>query len=306
MIFEKISSKISVKIIHLPYSNTGTLNKLRNILWLFRVEGNIHVTGDVYYAILLSRQRFIATIHDIGVLSEVSRLKKWIIKFFWFDIPAKKAKKLIFVSNHARNDFLTRVKAEISKTRVIYNPLPEGFQYLPRTFNTQNPVILHLGTKTNKNLIRLCEALNGIPCTLIVVGKLNEFQTKSLEENKIDFKNKFNVSDEEIKDLYLSSDMLCFVSTHEGFGMPIIEAQAIGRPVITSNISSMPEIAGTGACLVDPYDVMEIRRSVLKVIRDGNYREELIKSGLENVKRFDPNVIAGQYLEVYTEVFGRA
>ena len=93
--------------------------------------------------------------------------------------------------------------------------------------------------------------------------------------------------------------MISFCSLLEGFGLPILEAQATGRPVITSNLSSMPEVAGNGALLVDPYDVNAIRKGILRIIQDGALRENLIVKGLENVKRFSPQKVADAYVELY-------
>ena len=80
--------------------------------------------------------------------------------------------------------------------------------------------------------------------------------------------NYTNLSQEAIIQQYIDCDMLSFVSTYEGFGMPIIEAQAIGRPVITSNIGAMKEVALDTACLVDPYDVESIKNGIQKLIRE--------------------------------------
>ena len=96
--------------------------------------------------------------------------------------------------------------------------------------------------------------------------------------------------------------MVVFVSTYEGFGLPILEGNAVGRPVITSNISSMPEVAGDAACLVNPFDEAEIRNGVLKVIKESSYRQELVAKGLINVKRFRPEEIAKQYAELYKDI----
>jgi glycosyltransferase involved in cell wall biosynthesis len=98
--------------------------------------------------------------------------------------------------------------------------------------------------------------------------------------------------------------MLLFASTYEGFGLPIIEAQAVGRPVITSDLCSMPEAAGGAACLVDPYDVAAIRQAVLRVMEDHEYRDDLIARGLVNVERFRASKVAAQYAQLYRTVAG--
>jgi glycosyltransferase involved in cell wall biosynthesis len=96
--------------------------------------------------------------------------------------------------------------------------------------------------------------------------------------------------------------MVVFVSTYEGFGLPIVEANATGRPVITSNICSMPEIAGSAACLVDPSDCSSIRQGILRVMNDDGYRAGLVAMGFDNVKRFRASLIAAQYAELYHDI----
>ena len=104
------------------------------------------------------------------------------------------------------------------------------------------------------------------------------------------------------QDEYRNADMLLFVSTYEGFGLPIVEANAVGRPVVTSQISSMPEVAADAACLVDPYDVASIRHGVQRVIENAAYRNELIQRGYVNAMRFSQEVVAARYAEVYRDV----
>jgi glycosyltransferase involved in cell wall biosynthesis len=96
-------------------------------------------------------------------------------------------------------------------------------------------------------------------------------------------------------------DILVFPSLFEGFGMPIIEAQAMGTPVLTSNLSSMPEVAGDGALLVNPYSVNDIKDGVLKLIEDSSYRSRLIENGFRNCQKFNSKEIANQYYELYKQ-----
>ena len=90
---------------------------------------------------------------------------------------------------------------------------------------------------------------------------------------------------------------------YEGFGMPILEAQAVGRAVISSNLFSMPEVAGDSAVLVDPFNIGEIRSAILKIISDDTFREDRIRKGFENIKRFDPELIANQYFGLYEMIY---
>jgi glycosyltransferase involved in cell wall biosynthesis len=124
----------------------------------------------------------------------------------------------------------------------------------------------------------------------------------ALSENNIDYSSVANISDDEIVREYERSDMLVFVSTYEGFGLPIVEANAVGRPVITSNILSMPEVAGDAACLVDPLNVSEIKDGIRRIITDAHYRKQLVENGYRNAKRFEAAAVAGQYAQLYEEV----
>jgi glycosyltransferase involved in cell wall biosynthesis len=97
--------------------------------------------------------------------------------------------------------------------------------------------------------------------------------------------------------------MVLFASTYEGFGMPIVEANTVGRPVITSNLLSMPEVAGDAALIVNPYNVDEIRNGIIKIIEDDEYRNQLINNGFRNAERFSLRNISEEYLKLYNKMF---
>ena len=124
------------------------------------------------------------------------------------------------------------------------------------------PVVLQVGTGWNKNVERVAEALRGTACRLEIVGSLSETQRTALHGSGVPFRELGRVGDEELVAAYHRCDLLIFASVYEGFGMPIVEAQAVGRVVITSNCSSMPEAAGDGALLVDLWDELVLPRAV--------------------------------------------
>jgi glycosyltransferase involved in cell wall biosynthesis len=123
-----------------------------------------------------------------------------------------------------------------------------------------------------------------------------------LRQSGIAYSYHSGLSDAEVLEKYFEADIVTLVSTYEGFGMPILEGQATGRPVITSNLYSMPEVAGDAACIVDPFDARAMRAGFRRLIEDDEYRQALVAKGFDNVKRFDPDRIAEQYLALYQDI----
>jgi glycosyltransferase involved in cell wall biosynthesis len=162
--------------------------------------------------------------------------------------------------------------------------------------------VLQVGATPTKNIERTAEALAGLSCHLDIIGRLSASQKQALKRFGINYSNSFQLSDSEVLAKYEQSDVVIFPSLLEGFGMPIVEGNAVGRPVITSNVSSMPEVAGDAACLVDPLSVASIRAGFLRVVEDSSFRSGLIESGFKNAQRFSARTIASQYCSLYEEV----
>jgi glycosyltransferase involved in cell wall biosynthesis len=263
-------------------------------------KGINHITGDIHFiALLLNKRNTVLTIHDLGLLNHRSRLVRLIFKFFWVTMPVRRSALITTVSFATRNELLKYVNTDPRKVKVIYNPVPDFFEPSKKTFNKAEPVILQIGTKANKNIGRLIEALETIPCHLQIIGKLSEELQHKLLNARIKHTVSYSLTNEQIIQKYHEADIISFVSTFEGFGLPIVEGNAVGRVVVTSNVSSMPEVAGDAAHLVNPFDVNSIRNGFLKVINDDLYREQLVKAGFENRERFKPGKIAEQYTDIY-------
>lgn len=298
---EGLPEEVTYKVFLCPFQSKGIIRRMLNCLMAIFSQGDInHITGDVHYlALLLSRKKTVLTIHDCRSLHRLKGLRRKIFKLFWFDLPIKRSSIVTVISSFTKQELLELVQCPEEKIIVVPDPVTKGFTFKPKQFNEDNPVILQIGTGSNKNLERIVQACEGLDVTLDIVGKLSNEQRTLLEEKGIRYSNSYNLSDHEIKQKYESCDIVVFASLYEGFGMPILEAQATGRPVITSNIEPMIEVAGQGACFVDPKEINEIRRSIEKIIQETDYRRTLIIAGLKNVERFRSSEIAKQYVSLY-------
>ena len=302
---EKLAGKIDAQVFICRQFNDGYYSKVINIIDAsFLQSGDVnHITGEVHFLnLLMKKKRVLLTIHDCGMMIRKAGMAQKVIKWLYLSAPVKKAQIIATVSEATKNEIINYTGVNPDKVRVIPVPLNPIFQPGVKIFNNQKPVILHIGTGYNKNLNRLIEAIAGINCHLTIVGELSEEHRLALAENEIEYSNEYNISDTRMLEKYQQCDMLSFVSIFEGFGMPIIEAQAVERVVITSNVSSMPEVAGNGAYLVNPLDVDDIRSGILKLIDDGLLRNSLINNGKLNKLRFGSDKIAAMYLELYEEI----
>jgi len=266
-----------------------------------------HVTGDVHYLALgLVRKKTVLSIMDCGNLIRLRGWKRAVMRYGWFAWPVWRSQVVTALSNATRRDLIELVGVPPEKIRVVYASLAKEFLAKPAVFNAGCPLILMIGTAPNKNLERMSEALSGISCQIEVIGMTTKKQRDAFGVHGLNVKILGDIDDATMLGCYERCDLLLFASTFEGFGMPIVEAQAVGRCVITSNCSAMPEAAGDGACLVDPFDSASIRAGVERVINDAAYRDELVRRGFANAQRFSITKIASDYAAIYREVAAAA
>jgi len=288
----------------LPHYSSSVGRILRNILSLKSAPGIIyHVTGDVHYAVLgLPRRQTILTVHDSVFLETSHGLKRLFFQWLFLRLPVSRCQVVTTISAKSKQEIIRYTGCRPDKILVIPDPVESCIYPQARTFNQQNPVLLFIGSTPNKNLDRIIEAITPITCTLHIVGKISDAQREALDQAHIRYRVQQDLSDQEMADAYAACDIVLFPSLYEGFGLPIIEGQKAGRVVLTSNISPMREVAGLGACLVDPYDAVAIRTGIQKLIDDQVYREKLIQAGFSNVAQYSPARIAGLYLNLYRKM----
>jgi glycosyltransferase involved in cell wall biosynthesis len=256
-----------------------------------------HVSGDVHFLMWgIPKGKRVLTIHDIGFLREAKGIKYQLLRFFWLTGPVKKAHAITCVSTATKNEILRHLP-KARRIQVIPTVVDQRFVRADKAFDTECPTILLLGSAPNKNLKRVLKATQGLNVKLSIVAKLDTEELELLQGQKYEVCQ--SIFFEDLLEKYKQADIVSLCSTHEGFGMPIIEAQATGRVVLTSNCSSMPDVASKGALLVDPFSVKSIKEGIQQLISNDSLRNELIAAGFENCKRFDPAVVAQQYLKVY-------
>jgi glycosyltransferase involved in cell wall biosynthesis len=287
--------------------NKGLLPRLHTVIEARHHQSDLtHVTGDINYAaLLLDRRRSVLTVHDTEFLERASRAKAILYTWLWLKLPVRRVALVTVPSEATRDDVVRLTRVDPAKIKVIPNPVADEFVPLPPRSPSGTPVVLVMGTRPNKNLKRMVQALEGLGCRALIVGEPDGDQRVALERSGVEFEVRSALADEEVREVYAECDLLLFASTKEGFGIPVLEAQASGRPVVTSDRPPMTVVSGGAACLVDPFDVVSIRAGVERVLASDTYRSELVERGLENVRRYRAADVALQYAGLYAELASR-
>lgn len=245
-------------VLHSPIPFVFTICDLIHL----QFPGKAKFAKQLYYDLFIKPGTYRA--HKILTISEYS--KKTIME--WANVPAE---KIAMVS--------CGISADLT---------PYGEQYQPGF-----PYLLHVGnTKSHKNVARLLQAFavakmdSGI--RIILTGEktseLSEVIMKHHLEKRVIFSGL--ISEKQLAEYYRGALAVTFPSLYEGFGLPVLEAMACGTPALTSDATSLPEVAGDAAVLINPYEIDSIAQGIEKIISDSSLRNDLIKKGLERVKLF--------------------
>ena len=238
-------------------------------------------------------------------------------------IATHRSTRVLTVSEASKRDILKYFRVPEGKIDVIYNGIDERFGEIPspdevlrvrERYQLNDPFVLYAGNiKPHKNLERLIEAFhllrrNGHDTVkLLIIGdEISKYATlrRAVHRHKLHKHVRFFgfVSDQTLAALYRLADVFVFPSLYEGFGLPPLEAMASGTPVITSNVSSLPEVVGDAALLIDPYEPAAIAQAMHRVLTEPSLREDLRRRGLQRVKEFSWDRSIRRVHEIYQEV----
>jgi glycosyltransferase involved in cell wall biosynthesis len=241
---------------------------------------------------------------------------------------ARRSDCILTVSEASKRDILHFFNVRPEKIVVVYNAIDEQFWVSPceedvarvrERYQLHRRFVLYVGNiKPHKNLVRIIEAFDELrrrnvddELKLLIIGdeisKLPALR-RAVHTHKLHKHVRFlgYVSTETLAILYRLSSVFVFPSLYEGFGLPPLEAMACGTPVVTSNVSSLPEVAGDAAVLVDPYDVDAIADGIYRVLSDPHLAAEMRRKGLERAREFSWQRSVARTREVYRTVGGAA
>jgi glycosyltransferase involved in cell wall biosynthesis len=274
----------------------------------------------------LLRCRSVVTIHDCIHLMFPEYLPNRLAYYYakgsmW--TASRKADRILTVSEASKKDILRFFNVAPEKVEVIYNAIderflapanPERMELVRQRYQLDHPFVLYVGNiKPHKNIERLIDAFGRARTQgpdnlkLIIIGdEISKYPAlrQSVHRHKLDKHVRFLGFQpmETLAAFYRLARAFVFPSLYEGFGLPPLEAMACGTPVVTSNVSSLPEIAGGAALLVDPYEEEAIANAIVRAVTDETLRAELIAKGVQRAHTFSWTHSVKKIHDIYMQV----
>jgi glycosyltransferase involved in cell wall biosynthesis len=278
---------------------------------------------------------YILTVHDLLEhmygSRDASSLRRS-LHFYLTRRVLRRAARVIAVSQFTKKEIEKLLSIPDRRIEVVYNAIDERFlnghatdadrALIAQRYQVNYPFILYAGAiRPHKNVVRIIEAFSALKnelqkecqlpdLKLIIIGddlsshpRLRRTVVRSGVQNDVRFLGFVPI--EVLRIFYDVAKVFVFPSLYEGFGLPPLEAMAHGTPVVTSNTSSLPEVAGNAALLVNPENVFEIRRGLQRVLLDMELREKMKQRGYEQAMKFSWAASVGRILEIYREVAER-
>jgi glycosyltransferase involved in cell wall biosynthesis len=281
---------------------------------------------------------YVLTVHDLLEHMYGSRHASTLRRSLHFYLTRRvlrKAARVIAVSQFTKSEIEKLLAIPDNRIEVVYNAIDDRFlhghataadrELIAQRYLVNYPFILYAGAiRPHKNVVRIIEAFSALKSELlketqkeqqfldlklIIIGddlsshpRVRRTVVRSGVQNDVRFLGFVPI--DVLRIFYDVAKVFVFPSLYEGFGLPPLEAMAHGTPVVTSNTSSLPEVAGNAALLVNPENVFEIRRGLQRVLLDATLRERMKKLGYEQAQRFSWTTSVSRILEIYREVAG--
>jgi glycosyltransferase involved in cell wall biosynthesis len=239
---------------------------------------------------------------------------------------ARRSDRILTVSEASKRDILRLLDVPADKVVVVYNAIDERFSREPNAedvarvrerFQLDQRFVLYVGNiRPHKNLVRLIEAFHELrrgeleDLKLLIIGdEISKYPALRLAVHRLKLHKHVRflgyLQDDTLAILYRLAAVFAFPSLYEGFGLPPLEAMASGTPVVTSNVSSLPEVAGDAAILVDPYDTGSIVDGLRRVLTDPALAADLRARGLARARAFSWEQSVRKTHRLYQEIAGR-
>ncbi|MBN1688174.1 MAG: glycosyltransferase family 4 protein [Candidatus Omnitrophica bacterium] len=270
--------------------------------------------------------KVVVTVHDLIGMKFPNQMG-WPSRFYWgkwLPVAVRSANAIITDSENSKRDIMQELRIPEKKIHLVYPSGHEGFsnmknhpkwEILKKRLNIAEKYFLSVGTlEPRKNLERVIRAFDeflkqkrgDVRFQLVIAGSRSFAQGRAYEllvhgsqANLDDILFTDYLSQEELNLLYSNSQALIFPSLYEGFGIPVLEAMASGTPVLTSKTSSLPEVAGSAAWLVDPTQTQQIVEGMITFGHDESVRSDFVEKGFQQIKNFSWDKAARETIKVY-------
>lgn len=260
----------------------------------------------------------VVTIHDLIFMRFPEFYKSIDRKIYYGKVKyaCSSARKIVAMSNQTRNDIVELLNVDPDKIEVVYQSVspkfftPQNTEDLHSKYGLEENFIMAVGTiEPRKNQLSVLKAVHSkkIDNQIVFVGnptsysfELMQFIAENKMENQVKFLN--NIPRKDLAGLYQLARLSVYISVYEGFGLPVIESMASGCPVITSNVSCLPETAGGAAVLCQPENFEILGDQIRKILEDESFRNELIQRGKERAKIFHPEFFSKKMISLYSEI----
>jgi len=268
------------------------------------------------------RARTLLTVHDLSFMRHPECSSPALYDYLINAVPRSvaRADMVLADSAHTQRDVIELLGVPAERTRVVYAGLEPTFVHVPdgparraalARYGIEPPYILGVGTlQPRKNFGRLIAAYqlvrerHKLPHRLVIAGGkgwlYEDILTATREAGDAVLLSGY-VDDSDLPALYSAADLFAFPSLYEGFGIPLLEAMGCGTPVLTSRASSLPEVAGDAALLVEPNDIESIAAGLWQLLSDETLRQQLVQRGHERTQRFTWAAAAQELLAAYQQ-----